>query len=89
MYIFTLAAGMILVGLGLFLFIVAGTKDIEINLELINERGALAENLPWTFRMITEFIQHHSEMKQLSADPCVISNLRLMFISFHNYNPTT
>lgn len=67
-YIFTLAAGLIFVGVGLYLFAAAGTKDIKMKLTSINKRGVLTENLSWSLSQLAEFIQYHSALKQLSAD---------------------
>lgn len=75
-YIFTLGAGVILFGVGLFLLSVTGVKEMKMNLNSINERGVMAKNLSWTMSQIAEFIQNYSVLRQLSAnDNSVLSPL--------------
>lgn len=63
--LFLLGAGLLLTGMSSFLFIVAAIKDVKINLNSINERGALAGNQSWTLAQLSDFVEFHAQLKQL------------------------
>lgn len=68
MYIFTLSAAVIFFGVGLYLTTAPAINEMRINLKAINERGVMAENLPWTLSELVKFVKYHSLLKELSID---------------------
>lgn len=71
-YIFTLAAGIVFVGVGLFLFEIGRIEDIKMNLKSIVKRGDETDNLSWTLSEIAEFMQYRSALKQLSIEDNIV-----------------
>lgn len=71
-YIFTLAAGIVFIGVGLFLFEIGRIEDIKMNLKSIVKRGDETDNLSWTLSEIAEFMQYRSALKQLSIEDNIV-----------------
>lgn len=80
--IFLFAAGVISVGVGTFILMIAGAKDINMNLKSIHERGVFAENLLWTLSQLSDFIQHNAILKLLCVYYTFSFKMLIFSVSF-------
>lgn len=78
---FSLMASLLSVGIGAFLFAVRATNDITANLKLINESTKTKQNLKNVPKYISDFVQYHGDVKELSE---LQNRLLLESIFYHN-----
>lgn len=76
-FVFLYGGGEVCFGIGSFLFSVAASTDIKADLKEIGMHGVLPENRKWTLYKLSNFIQVHAQLKQLSC----ITILQLIY--FH------
>lgn len=64
--VFLIVSCIATLGIGGFIFALAICEDIKIDLSSIQKSGKRAENKSKIVEQLSQFIQYHSEMKQLS-----------------------
>lgn len=72
---FKLVACLVATGLGAFSFELSMTTHVKTDLKLINESAKMKENRLSTLKRLSEFIEFHSRLKELS----ILTNYMTVF----------
>lgn len=83
-YMFYVIASLVSLGIGAFIYSVMGTDEIKRYLNSVNEYAMRKKNHLKSLKQLAEYVDYHSEMKQLSTNDRIFSTTSFCVVSnFH------